>query len=431
MNTQATKKAPEIAYLPNTLDNFSGRRSPAPETPPAKYSVRIATTIDEIKALRSVWTKWAVSLESDFDHFLYCVTRDPTVLRPCVIAVSQGDNVRGMLVGHVRTRRAHAIVSFLNIPGPSERVLVIKKGGRIGQPSPEIDRLLASELLKIARSGEVDCLSFERLPLQSELFRQIQQLHGFLVRVLHVFGYSELTLAGPERKIRPKLRRKLRALDRAFEGQVLLKRFSHPSEVDEGYNDAMQVVVKTWQYHLDPGFVDTEQTRDTLRFFAERGWLRIYVLHVKEKPCAYFVGLLHNNTFYSQHQGYDPAFSQYSVGTLLTALAFEDLAAMGVQRVDLGEGGQEHNRRLGCQRVEEGNVHVYSPTLRGVLLSVFFGGTQLIRTIGRRACSRLGLNWADAMWRRLLISRWKVNARPSEEAMDVYRTENWKKAVEP
>jgi CelD/BcsL family acetyltransferase involved in cellulose biosynthesis len=74
---------------------------------------------------------------------------------------------------------------------------------------------------------------------------------------------------------------------------------------------------------------------------------------------------------------------QFSVGSLLTARVFEELAAAGVQRVDLGEGGQEHNRRLGCQMGDEGTVHVYSPTLRGVWLSLFF--LEPRRSSGRSA----------------------------------------------
>ncbi len=97
---------------------------------------------------------------------------------------------------------------------------------------------------------------------------------------------------------------------------------------------------------------------------------------------------------------------QFLVGSLLTARVFEELAAAGVQRVDLGQGGQEHNRRLGCQMGDEGTVHVYSPTLRGVWLSLFFfGTTQIVRTVGCRTQSGLRQNWMARIWGEYLLSR--------------------------
>jgi CelD/BcsL family acetyltransferase involved in cellulose biosynthesis len=388
----------------------------APEATDA-YSVQIASTIDAIEALRAVWRRWAHSLDTDIDYFLHNLAHDSAILRPCVITVYDSGVARAMLVGQVRKRRASTVVSFLNIPGPQERVLEIRKGGRMGQPSSQIDRLLALELLRITKRGDVDTLCFERLPLHSELLRQIQHLRGLSVRerVPHTFCYSVLSLTAPERKrprvfsgkARREVRRKTRILERAFPNQVQLRCFSQPNELDAGMCDAMRVAVTTWQYYLGLGLADTAQTRETFRFFAKQGWLRIYVLYVKGVPCAFLVGQLYNNTFHCQYAGYHPNYTHFSVGCLVTARAFEDLAAAGVHRVDLGEGGQEHNRRLGCQVSEEGTVHLYSPTLRGLCLNMFFGTTQVVRRSGRRTKSALQLDKLGKLWRQYRLSRWQ------------------------
>jgi hypothetical protein len=99
---------------------------------------------------------------------------------------------------------------------------------------------------------------------------------------------------------------------------------------------------------------NTTNTRETYRFLSEHGWLRFYVFYIMAVPCAFLAGQLYNNNFYCQCADYHPKYTQFSVGSPLTSRAFEELAADGVQRVDLGEGGQEHNRRLGCQMSEEG-----------------------------------------------------------------------------
>jgi len=400
----------EAVHISDPPDDVSGWCPRTPEMPPGSYSVKVATTIDELQCLRPIWKKWAVSLEADFDYFLYSVTRDSAVLRPCVITVYEGSVVRAMLIGCVITRRAFVVVSFLNIPGPRERVLVIKKGARLGQPSAVIDGLLAAELLEIARSGSVDSLSLERISLGSDLFLQIQRLGGFLVkkRVLHVSLYSVLKLTVPHSgKVRRDVRRKVKRLDHAFPGQVQLRCFAVRDELNTALRDAMRVAVTTWQYYLYDGVGSTAQTAEAFKFFTEQGWLRVYVLYIKQSPCAYLIGLLYNNTFYCQRPGYDPTFARFSVGSLLTALAFENLAAAGVQRVDLGEGGQEHNRRIGCDKSGEGTLHICSPTLRGVWLSIFFGASGAVQKCGRKARTTLRLDWLSRSWRQFVFSKWQ------------------------
>jgi len=393
-----------------------------PEIFGAEYSVQVATTLEALEALRPIWKKWAHSLDSDIDYFIYNLTHDSSHPRPYVITVFSEGIAQAMLLGQVRKRQVFTIVSSVRVPGPHAKVLEIKKGGRIGRPSQAIDKLLAQELLKATRSGEVDSVCFERLPLESELFRQIQHLPSFRVkeRVPHVFCYSVLSLNAPGKKqtrvftgkARREIRRKTRIVDRAFPGQMRLKCFSRLTDLDEGLRDAMRVASTTWQNYMGLGLTDTARTRAAFRFAANQGWLRIFVLYLKGTPCAFLVGQLYNNTFYCQYAGYNPNFTQFSVGSLLTARAFEHLAAAGVHHVDLGEGGQEHNRRLGCQMAEEGTVHVYSPTLRGAWLNLFFSTTHIARRGGRRMRSVLKLDRLRRFWGHSL-TRVRAISRPS------------------
>jgi hypothetical protein len=216
--------------------------SPVLELAADKHSVQIATTLEDIEALRPTWKKWAYSLDSDIDYFLHDLAYDPGSPRPYVITVCNEGIPQGMLVGKVKKRRVNSVVSFVNIPGPYASILEIKKGGRIGRPAPVIDKLLALELLRTTKSGEVDSVCFERLSLHSELFRQVQELGSFLVkeRVPHIYFYSVLSLTAPERKrprvfsgkTRREIRRKTGIVERAFPDQMQLKCFSKEDELD-------------------------------------------------------------------------------------------------------------------------------------------------------------------------------------------------------
>jgi len=382
------------------------------------FSVDIASTAQAVEGLCSAWRGWTRSLETDIDYYLHILKSDSTVLRPHVTVVYKDGIAQAMLVGLVRRRRASTIVSFVRLRGPHATVLEIVNGGSIGQRSPTIDRLMALELLKTLQGGQVDLVSFRRLPLHSELFHQLQRLPGLLVRtrISHVLHYTVLSQAASEGsptavssgKSKRGLRRKARLLQRAFPGSVRLECYARPGDLDVGIRDAFAVAATTWQSYLGCcGLSDSPEAHEDFEFLAGKGWLRIYVLYVENIPRAFLTGLLHNQIFYCQHAGYDPNLARFSVGSLLTGSVVENLAAVGVQQVDLGEGGQEHNRRLGCKLQHEGTVHVYSPTWRGFSLNIFFASTQIVRAAGRKAREGLRLAWASRIWKELLMADWR------------------------
>jgi hypothetical protein len=361
---------------------------------------------------------WSHNLDTDLDYYLHDVNNDPTILSPYVVTVYQGGVPQALLVGQVRRQKMSTVVSFVNVRGPKVRVLEIVNGGRMGKQSVAIDRLLASQLCATTRSEDIDLICFRRLPLQSELFRMLQQAPGLLMkeRVPHVFHYSVVPLTASPGKLaralsgknRREVRRKTRILQRNFPGKTVFQCFSQPGELEAGLRQAASVDVATWQHYLGCGLVDAQRSHNNLAFCARQGWLRIYVMYVDQFPVAFLIGQHYKQTFYCQHAGYHPDFSRFSVGSLLTAWVLETLAAAGVEQVDLGEGSQEHNRRLGCRIYEEGTVHVYAPTLRGMYLNMLFAATQTIRTIGRGSITKLRLNKASKAWSRFLISRWKA-----------------------
>jgi Acetyltransferase (GNAT) domain len=390
----------------------------------SNFSVSVAMTMQAVEKLCWIWKGWAHNPETDFDYYLHRLKNDSTILSPCVLTAYQDGVPKAILIGQVRKRKLFATVSFVKIHGPEAKVLEIENGGLIGEESDAIDRVLAMHILQAAKSTAVDLLMFSRLPLQSELCRELQKPRGLLVkgRVPHVFRYSVLPLNSrtgePPQVFSGKhlreTRRKRRILQRAFPGEVRFKCFSCPSELDLGMREAKAVSLTTWQYYLGQISLDESRTETNLRFCADKGWLRVYLMYINDSPCAFLIGQLYGETFYCHHAGYDPNFAVFSAGSLLTAWAFEDLAASGVREVDLGEGCQEHNRRLGCRVQEEGTVHVYLPTLRGIRLNIFFALTQTVRTAGRKTITELRLNRLRKAWAEFLISRWRARNRTGD-----------------
>jgi hypothetical protein len=393
--------------------------------------VKVATDREALELLRHPWEQWSNGLETDVDYYLQELKNDWTIVRPYVISVWRADVCLGLLIARVRNRQASTVVAGIRLPGPRARMLEIVPRGRLGSASREVDELLLAQLAKALKS-EADLLCFRRLPVDSTLFEEVWRIPGVLIRkrMPHIFSYTSLSLTKANGrppavfsgKAMREARRKTLKLKRAFSNEVSLRCFSKLDELEAGLRDAEKVSAAAWQHSLGVGFTDTLPTLEGYRFLARKGWLRIYVLYVKQEPCAYLLGLLRRRSFYCQRTGYLPDFAQFSVGSVLTSSAFESLAASGAESVDLGEGGQEHNRRQGSERHDEGTVHVYAPTLRGFALNAFFGVSGLIRAGGRKTRAKLRLDRGLGPWPRW-VSRWLLRhstAEPSAQASEAW-----------
>lgn len=395
--------------------NGNGKWITQSELAADKLYVQVATTTQAVEDLRPVWRKWTYSIDTDIEYYLHNLGTDPAIVCPYVITICEGGTAQAMLVGVLTKRKVSSVVPFVNIPGPTARVLEVMKAGRVGRQSAVIDKLIALQLSIAVRSEKIDFLCFQRLPLHSELLSQVLGMPrlGFKPRVRRVLFNSVLSLTAGDAKRAPvfsgkimrEVRRKTRILQRAFPGKTSFKCFSELAEVGAGIRDAMTIASSTWQYSLDCGLLNTPQTHESFKFFARQSWLRIYILYVDDLPCAFLIGQLYDRTFYCQYAGYDSRFARFSVGSLLTAWALENLAETGVQQVDLGDGSQEYNRRQGCEPSEDVGLHVYSRTLRGFGLNLVFSTMQMAQAGGRRITSGLGTNRIGKIWRDFLVAR--------------------------
>jgi hypothetical protein len=127
-------------------------------------------------------------------------------------------------------------------------------------------------------------------------------------------------------KTRKNRLREIRTLQRR--GPVKLLRVSHVSEIDAFLEAAYEVSRRAWQFkHFGGGLAvrDREAVSREMRFLAERGWLRSYVLTCNGVPCSFIFGHQYGRSFYPESASVDDAWRSYNVGTVTLLLALEDL----------------------------------------------------------------------------------------------------------
>ena len=369
MNRSTTEAVQErsASLLDQSAQSPSIWYPPDEPTAGSNLSLQVAASLETVEALRPIWKQWSHNLDTDLDYYLQNLKNDPTILRPLRNHDLPGRQSAGDAGGTSAKAEVSTVVSSINVRGPKVTMLEIVNGARMGKQSAAIDRLLASHICAATRSKDVDLLCFRRLPLQSELFRMLQQSRGLLKeRVPHVFRYSVVPLTAPlgqrarafSGKNKRELRRKTRILWRTFPGKARFQCFSQPEELESGLRDAASVDVTTWQHHMGCGLLDARGSFNNLAFCARQGWLRIYVMYVDQSPVAYLIGQHYNQRFYCQHAGYQPGFSRFSVGSLLMAWVLESLAARrassrltwakAVVRSIIGAWGAGFTRKARC-----------------------------------------------------------------------------------
>jgi hypothetical protein len=173
------------------------------------------------------------------------------------------------------------------------------------------------------------------------------------------------------RSQRSKLRRKYRNVLNHFDGKVRIRCFRSLMDLEPAISDMEVIASKTDKRWLfGNGFFDTPQIREQMVGAALRGWLRIYILYLEEKPAAYWMGTIYDRCLQADHVGYNPVWSKFSPGIFLFLNILEDLRDEDIEIVDFGWGDIQIKQCFGALRRVEARVHIYAPTLRGIQLNL-------------------------------------------------------------
>jgi CelD/BcsL family acetyltransferase involved in cellulose biosynthesis len=88
----------------------------------------------------------------------------------------------------------------------------------------------------------------------------------------------------------------------------------------------------------------TEQEfhQDLAEIMADRGWLDMYFLYAGGIPVAFYYGFWYNHAFEFWRSGFDSAYSQFSVGTVLLFLLIQDGFEHGMEYLDFLQGDEEY-----------------------------------------------------------------------------------------
>lgn len=380
----------------------------------AGYETKVARSIEEVEALRSIWQGMQFHPNTDIDYYLAVVGTKEKILKPHVILLSKNGAPEALAIGRLETRNIGITIGYKSLFKLEVPCLTILYNGLLGNWSNETSNALISELIGSLRRREADLAWLNLLRSDSQIYGLARSKPNLLCRdhIVETNTHWKMTLPGSldeflqgmTAKHRYWLKRLPKVIEKDFAGKVSYEYYRSPGKLERLFTDAEEIAQKTYQRDLNAGFMDNHEMRRRLALSAEKGWLRSYLLYIDEKPCAFWIGTLYGNTFHLDFTGYDPSYKRYEPGTILFMKMLEDLAQNKVKEMDFGSGDAQYKQRFGDYHWNESSVFIYAPTIKGVFLkAIRFSNTALHEYAVKFAAKTNILQKTKRLWRDKLI----------------------------
>jgi hypothetical protein len=346
----------------------------------SEVSVKVLRTPQELEGIREAWESWPGPRDSDIDFYLMFIQSYPRVLRPHVVVLYRNGHPDAILIGRLERTRVNSQIGYLRLSGIPARTLNFVYGGLRGNASNENTSDLITSVMQSLRSREADVAFLHQPSTDSFLYKAALTQPGFwcLDRLSKPEEHHTMKLPeaadhlyqGLSKGLRGELRRKKKKLLSDFDGRVTTRCYRLQSDLEIALPHLEEVAKKTYQRGLRVGFQDTPQVRRRLEFCAQKGWLRIYVLYIDERPCSFSAGTVYNGVYTTDYIAYDPAYRDYYLGKLLLVEVIEACYKGGVKEIDFGFGQAEYKERFGNCRLTESSVYIFAPNLKGFVVNV-------------------------------------------------------------
>ena len=223
----------------------------------------------------------------------------------------------------------------------------------------------------IIREGKLDCVriiidyirtsadyfKFDSIPENSAtamaLGKFLGQVFSSEVRAGEDCHYLPLSkswqehYSGLSTKFRENISRQERNLKKDFKVEVEV--ITAPEDVTRSMKDFFRLHQERWTSKHEPGlFADMNRRNfhlDLAPLFAEQGWLRLFFLTLNGERVAVSYCFNYAKKLYWYLSGFDPAFSRYGVGSVLTAHLIENSIDDGLHEVDFLSGSEPYKER--------------------------------------------------------------------------------------
>lgn len=291
---------------------------------------------------------------------------------------------------------SEAVAARVPLPLQVGKRTVARLHRRLVRLSVPLEQALAAQpLLLPGLPPKADGYYLRALPAdQAEALGQGSGMRSF-VRQAYPRHYADLKLsfeaylATFSAKSRSGLRRKKRKLVDRCGGALDVRLHRTVDEAAAFHREARALSALTYQERLlDAGL--PADALDEMQALASEDRMRGWLLFVDGRPVSYLYAPADGSTLRYAYLGYDPAFADLSVGTVLQLEAMRMLMEEGRFRwFDFTEGDGQHKRQFATGAIDSVDLLLLRPTIGNLAvasaLAGFDGTVGLAKRIVRRA----------------------------------------------
>ncbi|WP_423601699.1 GNAT family N-acetyltransferase [Sphingomonas sp. MS122] len=215
-------------------------------------------------------------------------------------------------------------------------------------------------------------------------------------------GTYDAYLASLSANARQGVKRKAKKVAQVSGGQLDVRRFRTPAELQAFHGIARGIAVNTYQEKLmGEGLPGTPEFVRTMLEKAAADEVRAWLLYIGDAPAAYLYCPAIGETLIYEYVGHDPAFNELSPGAVLQIEAFRDLFAEGkFARFDFTEGEGQHKRQYSTGGVACLDLLLLRPSLANRAATTALGGFNRAVAGGKALVEAAGLDGLSRKLRR-------------------------------
>lgn len=278
----------------------------------------------------------------------------------------------------------------------SRRLLAVRRN--LEQVSFSLDQILSEQVPALPRIDGCDGLKVRSLPAirhqdlrasyPDMLIGARQRYHRRYIRMEGGFDSYFAHFSG---KTRNTFRRKTRRFAEESGGQLDLREYRTPAELDEFLRLALPLSDRTYQQRLfRRGLRGDPESRAAITALAEQDRVRAFLLFSHGEPAAFLYLPVSGSTLVYAHLGYDPDLAAISPGTVLQLAALERLFAEDrFALFDFTEGDGAHKQLFGTEGVDCETFVMLHPTLKNRALLATHGGFGKAVSTGKALLTQL------------------------------------------
>jgi CelD/BcsL family acetyltransferase involved in cellulose biosynthesis len=373
-----------------------------------RYTTRVLTSESDLESVRTEWARRVLELprphiEQHPDWLAIEGRATGQEGTRMVVTLHDDGRLVGVAPFLMRSFRWPCRLGYTSVAKFPMRLADLAGESLVAPDSPEAHEAMARALADA--SVPYQMIYLESTPVGSSLWRWLESpaiaerfwLHrpGEVTphRLIELPDTFQAYLASFNGKSRRNIQNAIRKLEKSIDGALSLDRVTARSDVASFLERVERVQSRTWQARsLGMEIRASAAQRERLGGYADRGWLRSYLLRAGETPLAFVIGFQADGTYYYNTVGYDLAFVDQRPGTALLYRLIEDLCATNRPRwLDFGQGDSEYKRIFSNVEYDEASVYLLRKSAYTGVARASHRACEVVSRATRTGLDRLGL----------------------------------------